>query len=387
MEARILIVDDDKNLRYILAKYIKRLGYTAIEAESGDEALRVLANAIDGPIDIVLTDIWMPELTGIELLQEVRRLAPDLPVAMITGAATLDTSIAALNAGAYAYLTKPIRNDQVRDVIERGLQRVEETRLRQAVLQGASNSHHDKYLASLEGRQQDMAHAANDNLLAELIRGIRHELGNTTTAIKLNLAVLEEEGSNPRNLREHLLDLQASTDGLVSLLAKLKEYPRQSLIIEVIELRQILQSTVDMAEREMSRRGIQLTFDVPDHEILVQGALLELNRALTHLLNNAIEAAAEAPMPQVEVVVVVADSDVTLSISDNGPGFPSTLPEGLFSPGYTTKLNGGTVRGLGMGLFIARAIIALHGGKIWLENRDGGGASVHIQLPLAPTIE
>ncbi|MCC7449396.1 MAG: response regulator [Anaerolineae bacterium] len=386
MEAHILIVDDDKNLRYILAKYVKRLGHTVIEAESGEEALRILRSAVD-PIDLVLTDIWMPELNGIELLQAVRHIAPDLPVAMITGAATLDSSIAALNAGAYAYLTKPIRSEQVRDVVERGLQRVEEARLRQAVLQGATGNYRDGYLASLEGRQQDMANAANDDLLAELIRGIRHELGNTTTAIKLNLAVLEEEGSNPRNLREHLLDLQASTDGLVTLLAKLKEYPRQNLIIEVIELRQILQSTVDMAERDMNRRGVQLIFDVPEHEILVEGALLELSRALTHLLNNAIEAASDAKMPRVEVSAVVDDSTVTIAISDNGAGFPDTLPEGLFSPGYTTKLNGGTVRGLGMGLFIARAIILLHNGKIWLENREAGGASVHIQLPLAQAFE
>ena len=100
-----------------------------------------------------------------------------------------------------------------------------------------------------------------------------------------------------------------------------------------------------------------------------------------HIVENAVEA--QADDPRIEIQVTTRDETVTVTVSDTGPGFPAEMLEQPFSPGYTTKITDGVVRGLGFGLFIARAVIELHGGRIWLENRDGGGASVYVELPLA----
>src|SRR5204863_2193509 len=111
-----------------------------------------------------------------------------------------------------------------------------------------------QHLDILQERQTDMPRAAGDDPLADLIRGLRHELGNATTAIKLNLSVLEEAGGESRNLQEHLQDLQASTDHLVALLGKLREYPKPTLITECLDLRQILLSLQDTVRTNTGRQ-------------------------------------------------------------------------------------------------------------------------------------
>jgi signal transduction histidine kinase len=273
----------------------------------------------------------------------------------------------------------------VRDVLIRGLHRQEEVRLRQS-LPGDLLARYEKLqldLDSLQERQPDMLHA--EDPIADLIRGLRHELGNATTAIQLNLSVLEEQGSD--NLREHLEDLQASTDHLVSLLSKLREYPKHSLATEALDLRHLLLSLADIAQPEIQYRHAQLDFSLPDKELPVQGASLELSRALIRILENAMEANEKTGGDRVQISAQVEDEKVTVTISDCGPGFPDVMLDKPFSPGFTTKTTGGVMRGLGLGLFVARAVVDLHGGQIWLENRGGTGASVHIRLPLIDSPE
>jgi two-component system, sensor histidine kinase and response regulator len=384
MRANILITDDDTSVRIILAKYIRRLGYGVLEADSGAEAIRLLSDSQAPAVDVMLTDIWMPAMSGLNLLKAVHQINPDLPVAMITASASLDTSIAALNEGAYAYLVKPIKSEDVREVLERGIQKsqaLREQRTLQSLLEQYRELEGD--LQALQERQRDVAQVMTDDLLAELIRGLRHELGNTATAIKLNLSVLEEESADPANLREHIQDLEASTDHLIGLLGKLREYPGHSGAPELIDLRQILMSLADMAREKIDRQHVRLEYMLPDDDIWIHGTQLDLSRVFLHILENAIEASADVDQPHIRITVQVTGKEVEVTIADEGHGFPSVGPERLFSPGYTTKTVGGTVRGLGLGLFLARAIVNLHNGQIWLENRPTGGAAVHIQLPLA----
>ena len=367
-QTTVLVIDDDPGIRFILAKYVRGWGHKVCEATNGEDAYSLLTDPASPVIDLVLTDLWMPHMSGIDLLRSVRALRPDLPIAVITGSATLDTSIAALNLGAYAYLTKPLQKEQIHDVISRGLVKREEFLA---------------YHTSPERLSElDSARSQADRMVEELIRGLRHELGNAATAIKLNLSVLEEqkEAVSPR-LKEHLRDLEESTDHIVSLLAKLREYPKHGLATELIDLREVLTSTIGVVRRDADPSKIWVNYSLPHDEILIHGASLDLCRAFVHIVENAVEA--QGNDPHVQIDIATSEDLATVTVSDNGPGFPAAMLEQSFSPGYTTKVIDGVVRGLGFGLFIARAVIEMHGGRIWLENRAEGGASVHVELPLA----
>ncbi|HUO05766.1 MAG TPA: sigma-54 dependent transcriptional regulator [Candidatus Binataceae bacterium] len=117
--ARLLIVDDEKNIRRSLTAFFESLGHQASAAESGAEAIAMLA---DAQFDLILTDFRMAEMTGLELLREVKRRAPDGLVILMTAFATVENAVEAMKSGAYDYVTKPFSLEQIRHTVERALQ-------------------------------------------------------------------------------------------------------------------------------------------------------------------------------------------------------------------------------------------------------------------------
>ncbi len=115
---QVLIVDDEPNLRKILAAQLSRDGYEVMLAEDGEQGLTMLR---EHHIDLVVTDLKMPKVDGMMLLRDALREQPDLPIVMITAHGTVDTAVEALKLGAFDYLTKPFDKDEVRQVVAKAL--------------------------------------------------------------------------------------------------------------------------------------------------------------------------------------------------------------------------------------------------------------------------
>ncbi len=112
--AHVLIVDDETNIRRVLAAMLKRDGYEVTAAEDGEQALAAMSRA---PVDVVVTDLVMPRMGGLDLLRHVASAHPDVPVIMITAHGTVDTAVEAMKAGAFDYITKPFDQEDLRKVI------------------------------------------------------------------------------------------------------------------------------------------------------------------------------------------------------------------------------------------------------------------------------
>jgi DNA-binding NtrC family response regulator len=118
--ARLLIVDDERNIHVRLASFFEGCDHVVQTAESGKEALELLFR--NEPADLVLTDYRMAELNGVELLQQIKRQAPDTTVILMTAYGTIENAAIAMKAGAYDYLAKPFSLEQVQHVVERALE-------------------------------------------------------------------------------------------------------------------------------------------------------------------------------------------------------------------------------------------------------------------------
>ena len=117
---RILIVDDEGGMRRLLGRILTREGYDTTTAANGVEALRLVANE---RFDLVVTDIKMPEMDGLQLLQEIREFEPSLPVIVITAYGTIENAVQALRAGAYDYIAKPFEADEIKLTVAKVLER------------------------------------------------------------------------------------------------------------------------------------------------------------------------------------------------------------------------------------------------------------------------
>jgi two-component system NtrC family response regulator len=115
----VLVVDDDESLRRVTQVQLEEEGYTVATAAGGEDALAILRQQ---PQDLVITDLSMPGISGVELLRRIRAEYPDTAVVLVTAFGTVETAVEAIKLGAYDYITKPVDPDSLRIVIARALE-------------------------------------------------------------------------------------------------------------------------------------------------------------------------------------------------------------------------------------------------------------------------
>ncbi len=164
--AFVLVVDDEGANRYSVSKTLQRVGYVVNEAASGEEALEVMENQ---HFDVVLTDIRMPGLDGVELLRKIKDQAPDAIVILMTAYASLGTAVEALRLGAHDYLIKPSSSQDIRQSVARGVERAQNLRRRRNLLDAIRN---DVY---------ELAHTDFDVIAAGMDRGDDDDAQKTET--------------------------------------------------------------------------------------------------------------------------------------------------------------------------------------------------------------
>lgn len=129
--AHVLVVDDEGAIRYSVSKTLQRIGYEVDEAASGEDALSMVKKR---EYDVVLTDIKMPGITGVDLLRKIKEASPDAIVILMTGFASLGTAVESLRLGAHDYLIKPSSSQDIRASVSRGVERSRNLRRRRALL-------------------------------------------------------------------------------------------------------------------------------------------------------------------------------------------------------------------------------------------------------------
>jgi signal transduction histidine kinase len=215
----------------------------------------------------------------------------------------------------------------------------------------------------------------------DLLYGLRHELGNLTAVLNFDFDALAE--SIPPNMeRDPLLDIKLSLNDLKLLLSRLRTYPQPTTTFDSFDLNN---SVLAAVEANRGYDQVPINCRVPSQPVWLDGSQTDLTRALFEVLANAREVtyACNNGLP-VEIIMQTQGSMVLITVADRGTGFSQEelARNTPFLPGYTSKTRDGFMRGLGMGLFMANAVIELHHGTIQLQNRPDSGAIVIITLPL-----
>lgn len=117
---RVMVVDDEENIRDVLSSYLTTLGYDVVTAQDGEDALKKFGR---GGFDLIISDLLMPTIDGLELLKKVREEDKDVIFLMITGYPSIETAVEAIKKGAYDYITKPFHMEDVKIRIERAFEK------------------------------------------------------------------------------------------------------------------------------------------------------------------------------------------------------------------------------------------------------------------------
>lgn len=357
----ILVVDDEAIIRDLCARTLK--GYHILQAENGQKALRILDH---NKVDLVLADVMMPVMNGLDLLQKIKERDPGQLVIVMTGYADKDIILRALKAHADDFINKPINLLQLKTSIANAL---EKKALYQELVQ----------LKQL------------DRIKSDFLGLISHKLRTPTTSISLfiqNLANGTVEIDTPE-FTSILNTIREESEYLAYLIQDLLYY--SDIILQDSggkasreDLKEIAMDVLVGKRPLAEQKGLTLQSSLAagDWPVVIVDRR-RISFALTALIDNAIKFTSQGS--KITLSGETDENEITLVITDNGPGIPPEEVAKVFEKFYQIDpYRTGQVRGFGLGLFYARQFIRDHGGSLNLKSALGKGTEVTIRLPLLP---
>ncbi|PLX78411.1 MAG: hybrid sensor histidine kinase/response regulator [Desulfuromonas sp.] len=356
MRRTILLVDDEEVIRDLCARTLSE--YRILQAGNGREALEVLEQE---PVDLVLSDVMMPEMSGLELLETIRKNNPDQAVVLMTGFGEKELILRALKANADDFIQKPVNLLQLKTSVQKVLEQ-----------------HSLRY----EIRQLKRM----DQLKSEFLGLISHKLKTPVTAISLIIQNLADDLSEaPVEIQEQLRLTKNQSQLLADLIEELLGYGDTILDmnptdLESLQLVDLLQTVLTLFEKGLQAKQLDIAIELPQ-----ELPTLPLDRrrtlfALRAILDNAVKF---SPMGGVLTLhAELSESAVQLSISDQGPGIPREELPKVFEKFYQVDPDStGQVRGFGLGLFYAKQFLRDQHAKVELTSPTTGGTTATITFP------
>lgn len=354
----LLIVDDAEVIRQLCAHALNE--YQILQAADGREALALLEKHT---VDLVLTDVMMPEIDGLELLRRIKEKTPNQVVVIMTGFADREVILQALKANADDFVTKPINLLQLRTVLRKSLER---QKLREELIE----------LKRM------------DRLKAEFLGLVSHKLKTPVTSVSLFLqnAAAGAIDLGDAGCQEALAMAQEELKNLQQLIRDLLFYSELILQPQPLQrqechpLDQVVVIFNDLFP-ELTARGIDFDFVPPAALPALSLDRKQFDFILRALLFNAIKFTPRGGKVRLELVATA--DQMLLRVSDTGVGIDVVELPKIFEKFYQVDPHhSGQVRGFGLGLYYARQFVQNHGGTIELDSSPGVGTTVTVTLPL-----
>ncbi len=365
------VVDDNDSNRFAKCTMLRRNGFCVVEASTGTDALDTVRRQ---PIDLVLLDINLPDMSGIDVCARIKsdeRFGAVQVLQISATAVTDEDKIRGLDGGADAYLAEPAHPD-VTIATLRALLRVR-------------RAEHE--LAAALQREQEarrLAEQANrikDNFLATL----SHELRTPLNAAVGWIALLKQ-GVLDADRQSRAIDaLERSARQQWTLINELLDaasIQRRKMRLDVssVAVDAVASTVVELVRPEAARKSIELIASIESAQ--TQGDPVRLQQVITNLLNNAVQFTGEGG--RVALSVACSGDEVVIEVEDSGIGIdPRFLPH-VFEEFRQAEGESAGKGGLGLGLAISRHIVELHGGSIHASSAGlGRGATFTVRIPAA----
>jgi len=381
MENRILVVDDEKEIRDFLYKALSRIGGFHVEvAETAEEALKKIEK---DPFDLVLTDLKMPKMDGLQLMAEIAKSKPEILTIMMTGHGTIDSALEAMKRGASDYLMKPLNLDEL--IIR--IRKVLEEKQRFVRLKDFADQ--------LERANQELRRV--DAMKSEFVSVASHELRTPLAAIKnaVQLMLSGKTGEINENQSKFLSMAERNINRLTNILNDLLSLSRIEsgkieLNFENVELKKIIELTASSLRPQADVKSIQIEVGVPEQLPAVYGDPEKIEQILTNLIGNSIKFTAEGGKILITAKHLPKRKEggygdkVAVSVKDTGIGIPPEHLDAIFEKFH--QVEGSlhrSVSGTGLGLAITKGLVEAHQGKIWVESEVEKGSVFTFTLPPA----
>jgi two-component system sensor histidine kinase/response regulator len=358
----ILVIDDEETMRDSCTLILTKDGFQAETAEDGTTGLEKIKEIKP---DLVLVDLKMPGISGMEVLEKIKEIDPNIISVVITGYATVESAVDAMKIGAYDFLPKPFSPDQLRLIIRRGLER------RKLILETESLRQEKKLMEE------------------NFITMVSHQLRSPLVAIIQYYEVIlgGMAGDVPEKQKEIILKTKARLEGLLNLITDWLDVARldSGQIVESLQptsVKKIVTKVIEDLKPLTQEENISLELGSCSKNDAVQGDADTLEQVFSNLVTNAIR----YNRPNGKVIVSIKENAdyIGVEVRDTGIGMAKEHLPFIFDQFFRVKRGEGQkIKGTGLGLSIAKKIVDAHGGSIQVTSEPDKGSTFTVLLPKA----
>ncbi|MCF8044675.1 MAG: response regulator [Desulfarculaceae bacterium] len=371
---KLLLVDDEQDIREVTSLVIKDQGFEVYTAEDGVTGFEMVESVAP---QIVVTDVKMPKMGGIELLRKVKEHFEDIEVIVITAFGEMNLAIEALQLDASDFINKPIDDAALKLALSRAKERY------------LSRQHLKEYTRFLEQKNLDQARILHRDKLISLGRlsaSVVHEINNPISGI-LNYAHLMNRMIKKRNGSDidmekfsRFLDIMESESSRISeIVSSLLTFSRKSeATFARVDVKTLLEKSALLCRHKLELSSIELAMEIDPEIEPIHADFNQIQQSIINLVFNAVDAIGTGGKITISAMNKKEEGQVWIVVRDNGKGIDPEEINHIFEPFYTTKDEG---YGVGLGLSIIFGIMDRHGGSIEADSKPGTGTAFTLRFP------
>jgi len=370
---KILVIDDEIGICDGIQRALTSRGLLVDTAYDGDTGLQKIK---EDTYDLVLIDVMMPGINGIDLISTIQTIDQEIICIIITGYATVELAVQAIKQGAYDFLAKPFSVDELILVVNQGIER------RQLSQQAKRTQAAEAEAIRLTEEKRQLEEL--DKAKQQFIRLVTHELQAPVSAVE-NYLQLILGGYVPLDDQPEILKkCIARTTEERNLIADLLELGHLEVIkafeSEPVQLDKILLSIVETCKEIIDQKKIDLKINIVEPIPQINASPEQIKSLWTNLISNALKFTPEGG--RVSISLLTKGDHILGEVSDTGIGIPITDQEHLFSEFFRAKnAKDQEIPGTGLGLAIVKRILEGIEGEITVESQVGLGSAFKFSIP------
>ena len=374
----ILVIDDEPGMRIGCQRALEVEGYHVSTAAEGEEGLEKLNSE---RYDLVLLDMMMPGIDGLEMLERIAQIDPTIVCVVITGYATVELAVQAIKKGAYDFIAKPFDSDTLTLTVAQGMEK------KKLSLQAERLARLEEEAKALAREKTELERL--DKMKSSFTLMVAHELRAPVAAIQSYLRLILDGYIPPENQRKYLekaeqralAQLELVTDLLN--LAHLQD-PDVQVQAETVQVGEVAEEVMDSMAARAEEKHLQVEWAVSSSLPPVMMNAQHCKQIWTNLISNAIKYTPEGG--RIAVSLDRKGDTLVGTVSDTGIGIAADEIGLIFEEFYRTKASKAyTQMGTGLGLTITKRIVETYGGNIEVASQPGEGSRFTFALPVART--
>ena len=367
---KLLYVEDNENARVSMLKMLKNIFVDIVVAVDGKEGLEKFQKS---KFDLIISDINMPQMNGIEMIEKMREIDEEVPILILSAHDETNYFLELIKLGVDGFLLKPINLHQFMKLITKIVDKIN-LKVQNDEYKNNLEKKVEEEIAKRENQEILLAQTTKMAAIGEMIDSIAHQWMQPISIIKMNTQMIiydmDKNYSNYPKVVEHTDSIVHQIEHLTTTLHEFRNFFKNNKNKKEVSIASIVKSVLLLLKDSLIKNLIETEVEVDD-QIKICVSPNEFKHILINMINNAKDEFNEKNIKdrKIKFRAKKDNNSIILEIEDNAGGIPADIIDDIFKANITTKEEG---KGSGVGLYMSQLIAQKNGAKISLENVNGG---------------